>query len=166
MEKIKVGKLLNRVVRDSKVYSLPFMTEIFELAESLAGIKICKNALMAIFRIGRGFWKICERAAATTGTAPKHALKGKENVRSKIFKQEIEPQLAEFFEDTVLTLSGPRPTRFAKEAGGDVEIRDSNNIQEFDLNLKSWIQSGPSSVFLQNTVGIWGIIYKVTLKEI
>ena len=101
MEKIKVGKLLNRVVRDSKVYSLPFMTEIFELAESLAGIKICKNALMAIFRIGRGFWKICERDAATTGTAPKHALKGKENVRSKIFKQECKPQLAEFFKHTV-----------------------------------------------------------------
>jgi hypothetical protein len=43
-------------------------------------------------------------------------------VRSKIFKQEIEPQLAEFFKDTVLTLSGPRPIRFAREVGGDVEI--------------------------------------------
>jgi hypothetical protein len=66
------------------------------------------------------------------GAPPDHGLKGKENVRSKIFKQEIEPQLAEFFEDTVLTLSGPRPTRFAREAGGDVEIRDDNDIQELD----------------------------------
>ena len=58
MEKINVGKLLNGVVGDSKMYSLPFTTEILELAETLEGIKICKNALMAIFRIGRGFWKL------------------------------------------------------------------------------------------------------------
>jgi hypothetical protein len=45
MEKIKVGKYLNGVVGDTKAYSLPFTTEILKLAETLEGIKICKNAL-------------------------------------------------------------------------------------------------------------------------
>jgi hypothetical protein len=141
MEKIKVGKLLNGVIGDSKVYSLPFTTEIIELAEEFEGIKICNNALMAVFRIGRGFWKTCERAAAT-GTAPEHGLKGKENVRSKVFKQEIEPQLAEFFEDTVLTLSGPRPI--------DLQGKRQEATWRYATTtiFKSGIQSAPSGVFI------------------
>jgi hypothetical protein len=148
-EKIKVGKLLNGVVGDTKVSLLPFTTEILEIAEILEGIKICKNALMAVFRIGQGFWKNCERAAVM-GTAPKHGLEGKENVRSKAIKQEIEPQLAEFFKDNQLDLQGKQATTWKYTT---------------KTMFKSWIQSGPSSVFIQNTVGIWGIMSKVTLKE-
>jgi hypothetical protein len=58
-------------------------------------------------------------------------LKGKSTVKSKKFKEEVEPGLLNFFETVVLPLSGPRPTRAMAEESGAV-MRDSEDTLELD----------------------------------
>jgi hypothetical protein len=58
-------------------------------------------------------------------------LKGKTSVRSKKYKEEVEPGLVEFFQKVVVPLSGPRPTRATAEESGAV-IRDSKDTLELD----------------------------------
>ncbi len=58
-------------------------------------------------------------------------MKGKSRVKSKKFKEEVEPGLVNFFEKVVLPLSGPRPTRDTAEESGAV-MRDSEDTLELD----------------------------------
>ena len=50
---------------------------------------------------------------------------------SKKFKLEVEPGLKEFFESVALSLSGPRPTCFAREECG-AATRDAEDRKELD----------------------------------
>jgi hypothetical protein len=132
MEKIRGSKLVEekRGVPPQLVFFLPYKTKLMGIAKELGNMKICKYALCALFRTGKRAWDTC-RLAVKNGTIPEHGLKGKENVRSKKFKLETEPGLKAFFETVVLPLSGPRPTRFTREASGAV-IRDLEEIKELD----------------------------------
>ena len=86
---------------------------------------------MTFLRFGKNAWDTC-RLAVDNGTIPEHGLKGKENVRSKKFKLDVEPGLRAFFERVVLPLSsGPRPTRVTREEYGAV-ARHSEDIKELD----------------------------------
>jgi hypothetical protein len=132
MEKIRGTKLLveKRGEKPQPVYFIPYKTELTEIAKELGNVKICKYALMALFRYGKRAWETC-RLAVDNGTIPEHGLKGKQNVRSKTFKLEVEPGIKAFFETVVLPLSGPRPTRFTREASGAI-VRDLEDTLELD----------------------------------
>jgi hypothetical protein len=125
MEKIRGTRLLEekRGERPQPVCFIPHKTEFAEVAQELTILKVCKHALMALLRCGKHAWD--------TGTIPEHGLKGKENVRSKKFKEEFAPGLKEFFESAALPLSGPRPTRFTRQESGAV-ARDSEVTKELD----------------------------------
>jgi hypothetical protein len=136
MEKIRATKLIlgndykKRYTGDLKLYLLPYKTELTEVTEALGDITICKFAMMALLRYGKTAWYNC-KIAVDNGTIPEHGLKGKASVRSKKFKQEVEPGLEDFFRTVILPLSGPRPTRATAEESGAV-IRDSEDTLELD----------------------------------
>jgi hypothetical protein len=135
MEKIRSTKLVlgndyNKRATNQKLYLLPHQTELADVNEALGGVKVCKHAMMALLRYGRRAWDTCKKSV-DNGTIPEHGLTGKVNVRSKRFKEEVEPGLLEFFNTVVVPLSGARPSRATAENSGAV-IRDYENTLELD----------------------------------
>jgi hypothetical protein len=132
MEKIRSTQLVLNTKRYSnqKLFFLPYKTELVEVAEALGNVVVCKYAMQTLLRYGKGAWDTC-RLAVESGTVPEHGLKGKASVKSKKFKEQVEPGLVHFFETVVVPLSGPRPTRATAEESGAV-IRDSEDTLELD----------------------------------
>jgi hypothetical protein len=132
MEKIRGTKLVLKPKQhgNQPLYFLPYKTELTEVANELQDFKLCKFAMMALLRYGKTAWSTC-KLAVENGTVPEHGLKGKANVRSKKFKQDVEPGLKAFFATVVLPLSGPRPTRFTRQESGAI-TRDSEDMKELD----------------------------------
>lgn len=112
--------------------------EVMEVTEALANVTVCKYAKMTLLQFWKGVWDTC-RLAANNGTTPEHGLKGKVIVRSKNFKQEVKPDLINFFKTVVLPLLGPHPTQATAEKSGTV-IQDPEVTVELDLEwTKRWL---------------------------
>jgi hypothetical protein len=112
MEKIRGAQLLLKKKRYSNetLFFLPYKTEVTEVTEALGDVMVCKYAMITLLRFRVGAWDTC-KLAVDNATLPQHDLKRKTSVRSKKYKEEVEPGLVNFFQKVVVLLSGPRPTR-------------------------------------------------------
>ena len=70
-----------------------------------------------------------------TGTLPIHMNLGRHH-QTNLFVETILPHLQSFFADEVLSLAGPRPTRYCRDTVRNIIIeRDVANVMELDPGI-------------------------------
>jgi hypothetical protein len=132
MEKIRSTQLVldRKRYSNQKLYFLPYKTKLVEVTEELSSVLVCKYAMQTLLRYGKCAWDTC-KIPVDNGIIPEHGLKGRLSVRSKKFKEQVEPGLVNFFKTVVVPLSGPRPIRATAEESGAI-IRDSEDTLGLD----------------------------------
>jgi hypothetical protein len=120
--------------QSSILFPIPFIlseddcTESGHFGDKLRKAKICRDALMDLLGLGKGYWLTCLQHAKNN-TIPDYKLKGKKTNRKRQWDAMYYESLVEHFEE-LRKEAGPIATRFVREK----TVRPQ---QEVTMNLQS-----------------------------
>ena len=126
------GCAKSRVAMENFYHIFFIATNDNVINNSLSTIRICQHAFAAIFRQGRFAFNTLQ-SHAKNNTVPVHGNTGRLSLQTRKIKEEVYPRLKLHFENVILPLSAPRPTRFTRCVVMKIKnVRDTNDIIELD----------------------------------